>query len=54
MFTSDQKMIQQNYLLRLREVELGTPTSFLVQDYAQIAVNPNNINVSEDASVQLL
>ena len=37
--------------VELREVELGTPTSFLVQDYAQIAVNPNNINVSEDASV---
>ena len=30
---------------------MGTPTRFLVQDYAQIAVNPNNINVSDDASV---
>ena len=37
--------------VELREVELGTPTRFLVQDYAQIAVNPNNINVSDDASV---
>ena len=37
--------------VELREVELGTPTSFLVQDYTQIAINPNNINVSEDASV---
>ena len=37
--------------VELREVELGTPTRFLVQDYAQIAVNPKNINVSDDASV---
>ncbi len=37
--------------VELRYVELGTPTNYLVQDYAQIAVNPNNINVSDDASV---
>ena len=37
--------------VELRYVELGTPTQYLVQDYAQIAVNPNNINVSDDASV---
>ena len=37
--------------VELREVELGTPTRYLVQDYAQIAVNPKNINVSDDASV---
>ena len=37
--------------VELRHVELGTPTQYLVQDYAQIAVNPNNINVSDDASV---
>ena len=37
--------------VELREVELGTPTRFLVQDYAQIAVNPKNINLSDDASV---
>ena len=37
--------------VELRYVELGTPTKYLVQDYAQIAVNPNNINVSDDASV---
>ena len=37
--------------VELRYVELGTPTQYLVQDYAQIAVNPNNINVSNDASV---
>ena len=37
--------------VELRHVELGTPTNYLVQDYAQIAVNPNNINLSDDASV---
>ena len=37
--------------VELRTVELGTPTSFLVQDFAQVALNPNNINVSADASV---
>ena len=37
--------------VELRHVELGTPTQYLVQDYAQIAVNPNNINLSDDASV---
>jgi len=36
--------------VELREVELGTPTSFLVQDYAQVALNPNNINTSDDAT----
>ena len=37
--------------VELRTVELGTPTNYLVQDYAQISVNPNNINLSDDASV---
>ena len=34
--------------VELRTMELGTPTSFLVQDYTQIALNPNQINVSDD------
>jgi len=33
--------------VELRTVELGTPTSFLVQDYTQIALNPENININE-------
>ena len=37
--------------IELREVELGTPTSFLVQDFAQTSLNPNNINTSVDATV---
>ena len=37
--------------VELRTVELGTPTQFLVQDYCQVALNPDQINVSDDASV---
>jgi len=36
--------------IELRTVELGTPTDILVQDYAQIALNPNNISVSNDGT----
>ena len=37
--------------VELRHVELGTPTRFLVQDYSQVALNPNQINTSADASI---
>jgi len=33
--------------IELRTVELGTPTSFLVQDYTQVALNPSQINIAE-------
>jgi len=33
--------------IELRTVELGTPTSFLVQDFTQIALSPDNININE-------
>ena len=33
--------------VELRTVELGTPTGFLVQDYTQVALNPQNININE-------
>ena len=32
--------------IELRTMELGTPTSFLVQDYTQVALNPSDINVN--------
>jgi Domain of unknown function (DUF4815) len=38
---------QAKIYVELRTVELGTPTSFLVQDYTQVALNPNQINISE-------
>ena len=37
--------------VEIRDVELGTPTNFLVQDYAQVALNPNDIQISNDASI---
>jgi len=37
--------------VELRTMELGTPTQYLVQDYTQVALNPEQINVSQDASV---
>ena len=33
--------------VELRTVELGTPTNLLVQDFCQVALNPNNINIGE-------
>ena len=37
--------------VEVRDVELGTPTNFLVQDYAQVSLNPNDIQISDDASI---
>ena len=37
--------------VELRTVELGTPTSQLVADYARVALDPTQINTSSDASV---
>ena len=38
---------QAKIYIELRTVELGTPTSFLVQDYTQVALNPDQININE-------
>jgi hypothetical protein len=35
----------------IRTVELGTPTNILVQDFAQVVLDPSEIIVSSDASV---
>ena len=37
--------------VEVRDVELGTPTNFLVQDYAQVSLNPADITTSIDASI---
>ena len=42
---------QAKVFVELRHVELGTPTNLLVQDYTQLALNPSQVNVSDDASV---
>ena len=47
---------QAKLFVELREVELGTPTQYLVQNYAQLAINPQTYNdgkpiaTSDDAS----
>ena len=46
-----QKDPTQNVFVEVRTVELGTPTNDLVQDYATVTLEPNDINVSSDASV---
>ena len=37
--------------VQLRTTELGVPTSFLVQDFSAVTLNPSQINVSNDASI---
>ena len=37
--------------VEIRTMELGTPTTQLVQDYARVILNPNEINVSNNAEV---
>lgn len=41
----------ERLFVELRTVELGTPTSQLVADYARIVLEPSQINTSSDASV---
>ena len=37
--------------VQLATVELGIPTINLVQDYAEVVLNPSDINISNDASI---
>ena len=41
---------KRKLFVELRDVELGLPTKYLVQDYAQVSVSPEDILVSDDAS----
>ena len=41
----------KNLTVRVVDVELGTPTNQLLADYAEVDVDPSDINVSTDASV---
>ncbi len=41
---------KKKVFIELRTVELGTPTNLLVQDFTQIALNPKDIKISNDAS----
>jgi len=42
---------QEKLDIQIRTTELGTPTSLLVQDYAEITLEPSQIKVSDDASI---
>ena len=44
-----EKILLLKVFVELRTVELGTPTSFLVQDFTQVALNPNDIVVPGQA-----
>jgi len=37
--------------VQIRNVELGTPTGQVVQDYAQVELFPDQVNISNDASI---
>jgi len=41
----------EKLFVEVRTVELGTPTSQIVADYARVALEPGQINVSSDATV---
>ena len=42
---------REKLTVQIRTVELGTPTLILVQEYAQVVLEPSQINISDDASV---
>ena len=42
---------QEKIDVQIRTTELGTPTNLLVQDYAEITLEPSEIKVSDDASI---
>ena len=46
-----EKDSNERLFVELRTVELGTPTSQLVADYARAVLEPNQINTSADSSV---
>ena len=42
---------QEKIDVQIRTTELGTPTDLLVQDYAEVTLEPSEIKVSDDASI---
>ncbi len=40
-----------NLIVQLRPTELATPTNFLLQDYAEVVLSPDQVNISDDATV---
>ena len=42
---------KEKLMVQIRTMELGIPTLVIVQDFAQVVLEPSQVNVSEDASV---
>ena len=40
-----------NLIVQLRPTELATPTNFLIQDYAEVVLSPDQVVISSDASL---
>ena len=45
------KDIKEKLTVQVRTMELGIPTLVLLQDFAQVVLEPSQVNISEDASV---
>ena len=45
------KDAKEKLMVQIRTMELGIPTLVIVQDFAQVVLEPSQVNVSEDASV---
>lgn len=45
------KATTDNLFVQIRPTELGTPVDFLLQDYAEVVLSPDQVNVSDDGSV---
>ena len=45
------KSLTDNLIVEIRTTELGTPTVQLVQSYARVVLGPDDVEVSDDASV---
>ena len=45
------KDVKEKLMVQIRTMELGIPTLVIVQDFAQVVLEPSQVNVSEDASV---
>ena len=43
-----------NLTVQVRPTELATPVDFLIQDYAEVVLSPDQVNVSDDASAGTL
>ena len=45
------KDVKEQLTVQVRTMELGTPTLIQVQEFAQVVLDPSQVNISEDASL---